>query len=113
MNKSKMILAGIDISDGIKRFDGNIQLYEKFLYGFLIDPNYKLMMEAVDQGDTSSAFQAAHALKGIAGNLSLTELYKNIVPLVDLFRSNTMENASELLLPVKNSYSSILDALND
>lgn len=113
MNQKQLLTVGIDINDGIQRFNGNIQLYEKFLYGFLSDPNYNIMIDAINKCDISSAFHAAHALKGIAGNLSLVELYKNIVPLVDLFRNNEMENVNEFLIPVKISYKAIFDVLND
>lgn len=113
MNQKQLLMVGIDINDGIQRYDGNTQLYEKFLYGFLSDPNYRIMLDAIQKGDTSTAFQAAHALKGIASNLSLIELYNNIVPFVELFRSSEMANVNELLTPVKNSYEAILNALND
>lgn len=113
MNQKKMLLAGIDTNDGIKRFSGNKQLYEKFLYGFLSDPNYNIMLNAINKGDTPSAFQAAHALKGIAGNLSLIELYKNIIPLVEQLRGNSSEDVNALLVPVKKSYHEILDVLNE
>lgn len=113
MNQKKMLMAGIDTCDGIQRFGGNKQLYEKFLYGFLSDPNYSIMLNAINKCDTSSAFQAAHALKGIAGNLSLIELYKNIVPLVELLRNNSTENVNFVLDPVKNSYKAIFDALSE
>ena len=74
MNKELLTQAGIDVNDGIRRFNDKEDLYERFLFTFPKDVNYDIMCEAISKGDAEQAFQAANALKGITGNLSLNQL---------------------------------------
>lgn len=88
MNKELLTQAGIDVNDGIRRFNDKEDLYERFLFTFPKDVNYYTMCEAISKGDAEQAFQAANALKGITGNLSLNQLYNHIIPLVDSLKKN-------------------------
>ena len=47
--------------------------------------------------DLKAAFEAAHALKGVLGNLSLTPLYTPVVEITELLRSNTDMDYKSLL----------------
>jgi len=44
-----------------------------------------------------AAFEAAHALKGVLGNLSLTSIYAPIVEITELLRNNTDMDYTSLL----------------
>ena len=44
---------------------------------------------ALEKGELDTAFEAAHALKGVYGNLSLTPLYTPISELTELLRNKT------------------------
>ena len=52
---------------------------------------------ALEAGDLDSAFQSAHALKGVLGNLSLTPMYKKSVEITELLRSRTQTDYAPLL----------------
>ena len=111
MNQYKLFKAGIDTNAGIRRFNGRAELYEKYLFGFPADPNFAAMCEGIAAGDAAAAFAAAHALKGVAGNLSLTQLHQDIVPLVEELRAGSLEHAAELLEPVTADYQRAIDAV--
>ena len=112
MNRYRLSKAGINVKEGIERFNGNIDLYEKYLYSFLEDEYYDSMCEAIDEKDVKAAFTAAHALKGLAGNLSLVELHKDMLPLVESLRSGSIEDAISQLQLVIKDYNLISEALS-
>ena len=107
MNRYRLSKAGINVKEGLERFNGKMELYESYLGRFLEDENYKLMCEAIERADVKAAFAAAHALKGVAGNLSLNKLCEDLNPLVELLRVNSMDGAKELLEKVSQDYDRI------
>jgi len=95
---------GVDVEDGVNRMMGNEALYRKMLVvllGMLEEfPGY---MEN-NAGDYTETAEKAHAIKGAAGNLSVTPLYKAYSEMLNLFREGKPEQASEVyreLLPVQ------------
>lgn len=111
MDVFKLAVAGINTAEGLKRFSGNTAMYEKYLLRFAEDENYSALCEALEQGDVKAAFSAAHALKGVAGNLSLSKLYKSIEPLVEELRAGRLERAPELMPAVTEAYQAVTDVL--
>jgi len=71
----------INVEEGSKRVMNNIKLYVKLLNKFKEDPSLNQLNEALEKSDMTSAQGFAHTLKGLAANLSLTELYKQSVEL--------------------------------
>lgn len=113
MNRYKLYKAGVDTNEGISRFGGKIESYEKYLYKFPADENYLSLCDALQVNDVKAAFAAAHALKGVAGNLSLVKLRADIEPLVEELRHGNMDNADELMKPVTADYDAVLSALSE
>jgi HPt (histidine-containing phosphotransfer) domain-containing protein len=58
---------------------GNTKLYIKLLHKFKADPNLDALLTAVAGRDYEKAQGLVHTIKGIAANLSLTELYRQSV----------------------------------
>ena len=112
MNKELLTQAGIDVNDGIRRFNDKEDLYERFLFTFPKDVNYDIMCEAISKGDAEQAFQAANAFDWITGNLSLNQLYNHIIPLVDSLKKRRMEKVNELLEVVSVDYDKVIKALS-
>lgn len=113
MNRYKLTVAGIDPNDGIKRFSGNTEKYEEFLKKYLDDGHYTELCEAIRKKNVTEAFAAAHALKGIAANISLAGLYADIQPLVEELRNGSMEHADELLQKVTSDHIAVIAALRE
>ena len=58
------------------------------------------LKNALETGDLENAFLAAHALKGVLGNLSLTPLYTKVVEITELLRNRTEMDYSALLADI-------------
>lgn len=84
---------GADI-DGINdRFAGDDELYGKCLSELLEEKNFTLLESSLAEHDYKSAFAAAHALKGLSGNLGVTPLYNAVCALVEALRANDIEGS--------------------
>jgi signal transduction histidine kinase/CheY-like chemotaxis protein len=105
-------LPGFDLRDGLKRLQGNTKLYRKLLLNFTI--NYcevaKDIRIALDAEDFGGAHSLVHNIKGLAGNLSATELQTAAANLEKLVRGveNKIPQAKELNL----RFSELENALN-
>jgi HPt (histidine-containing phosphotransfer) domain-containing protein len=84
---------GTDIEDVKKRFVNDEEFYRECLDMFLRDDSIEKLKVAIDNRDTQEAFNAAHTIKGIVGNLGLTPLFDAISDLVEDLRSDKMGNA--------------------
>jgi PAS domain S-box-containing protein len=69
-------LPGFDLPEGLKRLMGNKDLYRKLLLDFAskYKDTAKEIRKAMDAKDLTSIQSLVHKLKGLAGNLSATEL---------------------------------------
>lgn len=105
--------AGIDVEASLERFLGNAELLKKFLRKFSEDQNFKKLELAIGCGDCEEAFVAAHTLKGVTGNLSMTALYHIISEQVEFLRSNNLEEATKMMPEVKAEYERISARLDE
>ena len=80
---------GVDVADGLKRCMNNEGFYLRLVNMALADGNFDKLREAVEAGDRKAAFEAAHALKGVLGNLSLTPLYRSASDITELLRADS------------------------
>ena len=103
--------AGIDVTAALERFMGNETLLERFLKKFLDDTNYEKLAAAIDAGQQEAALTAAHTLKGISGNLSMTGLFALLTEQVAAFRDNDWDRAVELMPEIAKHYETISAAI--
>ena len=79
------------------------------LAGMAIDDrNFARLEQAAAGGDWTDAFEAAHALKGALGNLSLTPLYTTICELTELLRQGQPVDCGDLIARVKREREALL-----
>jgi signal transduction histidine kinase/DNA-binding response OmpR family regulator/HPt (histidine-containing phosphotransfer) domain-containing protein len=81
-------LPGFDLSDGLKRLQGNKKLYRKLLLSFATDycGAANDIRIALDAKDFDSAHSQVHNLKGLAGNLAAADLQAAAVNLEKLVK---------------------------
>ena len=79
----RLAVYGADIGGINDRFRGDAELYAKCFEEFLNEPNFDLLQSALKDGKYGEAFGAAHAIKGLAGNLGLTPFYVAVSALVE------------------------------
>ena len=83
----------IDFADGLKRVVNNTKLYVKLLDKFKNENKLDGLEAAIREGNMEKARNAAHTLKGVAANLSLTELYKQSLALETQIKSGAADPA--------------------
>ena len=69
------------------------------------------LQSAIDAGDTEKAAEAAHSLKGAAGNLGITEFSQVAREVEDNSRNGTLEGASEAAQTLREKLDSIADSV--
>ena len=78
---------GANTAEGLARCLNREDFYLRLVRTAAADPGYEALRTAVSEGDLDSAFERAHALKGVTGNLSLTPLYEKASALTELLRA--------------------------
>ena len=79
--------AGVDLACAHARFDGDEALFLALVTLYLEDKHFDGIVAALDEGDVQGAFKHAHALKGAAGNLSLSRLHHAASATCELLRA--------------------------
>lgn len=67
--------AYVNLTESLGRIGGNKKILLMLLDKFEKDKNYDELINAVESGDISKSANAAHAIKGMAANLSMPVLY--------------------------------------
>ncbi len=109
--RQQLIDAGVDVDSGMARFMGNKDLLMRFLRKFPGDDNYHNIVSGLESGDYETAFRAAHTLKGLCGNLSLTKLQKIVSEETELLRAEKWEEAKAFLPQVTEEYETTIEKL--
>lgn len=78
---------GGDYQNTMERFMGNEAMYRRILDMLFKDDNLQKLGDTLEAGDLGGAFEAAHALKGVVGNMGLTPLYKAVCTIVEPLRA--------------------------
>ena len=101
---------GANVEEGVARCMGLNDFYLKLVNMAVPDRQIEKLEEALVRKDLDSAFEIAHALKGMYGNISLTPIYKPLSEMTELLRSRTDTDYSVLLEEAKKQ-KKILDEL--
>ncbi len=88
---------GVDTEKGLALCMGNEALYLRLVGSVPTEKRFDDLSRAIDEGDLDAAFEAAHALKGVLGNLSLTPLYEKASQITELLRSRTDADYKKLM----------------
>jgi HPt (histidine-containing phosphotransfer) domain-containing protein len=96
----------INFDEGMKRVMNNGKFYAKLLGKFKSDTSMADLELRLAAGDMEEAQILAHTLKGLAGNLSLTELFKQIQDLESRIKERAVPE--DALAAVKSVYEETL-----
>lgn len=83
---------GANVDEGMKRCMNNEGFYFRLIGMALEDPGFEKLETALAAGDGKAAFEAAHALKGVLGNLALSPMYAPASELTERLRAGTVED---------------------
>jgi HPt (histidine-containing phosphotransfer) domain-containing protein len=79
----------VNFAEGVKRVMNNAKFYVKMLSKFRADTKIDNLETAVASGDLEKAQAAAHTIKGLAANLSLTELFNQSLELENRIKAGS------------------------
>ena len=109
--RKQLEAAGIDIESALERMMGSVALLERLLGKFLDDPQYPALRTALEAGDMERAVSAAHTLKGVCGNLSMTGLYGLFTRQVDALRAGDLPLAQGIMAEIAPAYEQVTAAI--
>ncbi len=101
-----------DIESVMRRLNNNQSVYETCLLAFLEDTTVAELNAALTHKLWDDAFTAAHALKGVAGNMGFIPLMHHTAQLIILIRSGKTQDIPQSLERVNSSYRDIVDAIH-
>lgn len=104
-------IIGGDYEDLLKRLGGSEALASKFAKKFLNDPSYNQFKEAMTSLNYEEAFRAAHTLKGVAANLSMTALYEVSSGICEKLRGGKEYNDTEKLKQLDDIYQLCIETI--
>lgn len=83
-----------------------------FVIAFLDEPTFGELEKAMAEDDMAKAFSAAHALKGVAANISFTTLSEKAGAVTECLRNvRDVDRAKGLFEDLKSCYESIVDMI--
>lgn len=85
----------IDVPSAKSRFMNNEALYKRFLFQLPEKGMIQDLDEKMGAGNIKDAFAAAHTIKGVVANLSLTAVEKSISLVVEPLRAGNMPDDAD------------------
>lgn len=77
---------GADVDDGLERCMGMEDFYLEMIELGLSDERFDNLGRVLKDNNLEEAFEMAHALKGVIGNLALTPLYDTLCEVTEHLR---------------------------
>ena len=108
---SRLEAWGCNVQEALERFVDDKDLYVMCMNLFVEDASFEALGAAIQSQNYEAAFEAAHTLKGVAGNVSAGPLFQTIESLTDKLRANNYAGVDEdyqKIMDYKTSLSSVL-----
>ena len=85
----------------------------RFLQKVVDDGSYKLLCDSIETNNVDEAFRAAHTLKGVCGNLSITRFGESSSALCEFLREKRVINDEMMPMfeKVKEDYALTINAI--
>ena len=91
---------GVNTKEGLTRCMNNQKFYFRMLKMGLSSDQFDKLGNAIDAGKNDEAFEAAHALKGVLGNLALTPIYNPLAEMTEMLRAGKDADYAEMYKPI-------------
>ena len=104
---------GADTATGLQRCMNSEDFYFRMIGMLPGEKSFGRLEEALKENDLDAAFEAAHALKGVAGNLSLTPLYDDVAEITELLRGRIKMDYTQLLSRILEQREQIRKMIED
>lgn len=109
----KQTLEGIDVSAGLSYVSGNVTIYKKFLVKFYSNHKNFLpkLQTALAEQDYEKARQLAHSMKGVAGYMGATELFRHARNLEGQLKNKNYHETDMLYRKFADSFQKVLNVV--
>lgn len=113
MDRTLLLQYGIDYDKGLINCMGDEAFFQTLLSMFLEDSCFSRGKDAYASKDYKEMFSCMHELKGASGKAALIELYKAVVPLVELLRVGDIQEdeVSRLYGEAEKAYQRTCDGI--
>ena len=91
---------GADTDEGMGRCFGKADFYLKLVRIVPGEANFDKLADAIRADNLDAAFEHAHALKGVLGNLSLTPIYNPVCEMTERLRAREQTDYLPLLTEI-------------
>ena len=85
----------VNIKEALGRVRDNRKLFRRMLGMFMESGEFAALEDCLMQKDYNKAADAAHAIKGMTGNLSLTELFKASTKMMEELRQGAASEETQ------------------
>ena len=102
---------GADTETALNRFMGDEDLYIECLDMIVDDEHFAGLAKTITDGEYKQAFEHAHCLKGVSGNLGLTPLFEALCALVEPLRNEKYENLEDKLAVIETKHAEYNDIM--
>ncbi|MDH5483930.1 MAG: response regulator [Gammaproteobacteria bacterium] len=108
-------LPGLNVEEGVERMRGKWASYKRILISFhdKQQDGIKLIEENIQQDNWDEATRLAHSLKGIGGNISAYNIYRDAAALEEACRSRDLAGIKPLLAALSESLGVVMNGLAD
>lgn len=103
---------GADVKEGVSRCLNDESFYLDLVKSVIPDTRIDELEGYLAAKDLDKAFEVAHALKGMYGNISITPIYEPISEMTELLRARKDVDYSELLEKAKSRKQELVDLSN-
>lgn len=86
---------GCDVNGSLERVLGDEELYFFCLNEFIKDKGFQNLGKFIEEKKVEEAFGESHTLKGVAGNLGVTPMYKLLTFIVEKLRKESFDGTLE------------------
>ncbi|MCR5826608.1 MAG: Hpt domain-containing protein [Oscillospiraceae bacterium] len=109
----KLTAYGADVGTGLKRCVNKESLYLRLVKTVPSSADFARLQETVAAGDYEAGFQAAHGLKGVTANLSLTPLSGPIMEITEHLRAGDVMDYQPLLHEIEQKRAELAELCQD
>lgn len=108
MTIDNLVAFGANTEEGLKRCMNNEMFYLRMVKMIPGDVNFQKLYDAIDTGDMTAAFEAAHALKGSTGNLSLSPIFNPVSEITELLRAKSDTDYAPLVDKIRRAHEELI-----
>ena len=108
----KLTQWGCDVAGALERVLGSRELYCRLLQSIPQDKAFDALDTALRERDVRTAFEQAHSLKGVLGNMGLTPMYRECCDMVEPLRSGTLDGVATHYETFRRQRETLTEILN-